>query len=110
MISWSASPTAVGSVASHCDQLLGGCESASGCSCPGRRRVSGSGPTGLTLSAQPEPFDLRWLTTTVTFAPVTFSENVWASAGRLRPIASPFADDVEAERAGVEHRGVADRA
>ena len=35
------------------------------------------------MSAQSEPFDLRWLTTTVKRAPVAFSSNVWASAGRL---------------------------
>ena len=39
--------------------------------------------SGSPTSSQAEPFDLRWLTTTVNLPPVAFTRNVWASDGRL---------------------------
>ena len=73
MIRKSGSPLPVGSVASQ-----------STSACAAARRVTLQLPwpspaSGSPTSSQAEPFDLRWLTTTVNRAPVAFSSNVWAS-------------------------------
>ena len=86
MIRKSGSPLPVGSVAIQSTRA-----------CAARVRVplqlpwpspvslSGStaGPGSRSTSRQSEPFDLRWLTTTVNRAPVAISSKVCASAGRL---------------------------
>ena len=76
MIRKSGSPLPVGSVASQSTSASRG-RACAALQLPGPSPVSGS-PT----SSQAEPFDLKWLTTTVNREPVAFSSNVWASAGR----------------------------
>ena len=73
----SGSPLPVGSVASQSTSALAALVRVT-LQLPGPSPVSGS-PTAL----QSEPFDLRWLTTTVSRAPVAVRSKVWASDGRL---------------------------
>ena len=77
MIRKSGSPLPVGSVASQSTSACG-------------RRLAGLVAVALAVAGvrdrrrdAAEPFDLRWLTTTVKRAPVAISSNVCASAGRL---------------------------
>src|SRR5262249_4500563 len=73
----SGSPLAVGSVASQST-------SASAAALRVWLQLPWPSPrSGSPTSLQSEPFDLRWLTTTVKRAPVAFTSNVCASDGRL---------------------------
>ena len=77
MINTSGSPDPVGSAANQSTSASAACVRVT-LQLPDPSPVSGS-PTSL----QSEPFDFRWLTTTVTPAPSATVANVWAMAGRF---------------------------